>query len=78
MTQQAIYEPMLVYNPADGSTTPWLATELEVTPDSTGSPITFRDGVKWSDGEPFTADDVVLHLRPAEGDPAAASTTSRP
>ena len=27
MTQQAIYEPLLVFNPADGTTTPWLATE---------------------------------------------------
>ena len=36
MTQQAIYESMLVYNPADGSTTPWLATEWEVAPDSMG------------------------------------------
>src|SRR5688500_18025589 len=27
MTQQAIYEPMLVFNPADSTTTPWLATE---------------------------------------------------
>ena len=60
MTQQAIYESMLVYNPADGSTTPWLATEWEVAPDSTGITYHLRDGVKWSDGEPFVADDVVL------------------
>ena len=60
MTQQAIYESMLIYNPADGSTTPWLATEWEVAPDSTGITYHLRDGVKWSDGEPFTADDVVL------------------
>jgi len=60
MTQQAIYESMLVYNPADGSTTPWLATEWEVAPDSMGITYRLREGVKWSDGEPFTADDVVL------------------
>ena len=60
MTQQAIYESMLVYNPADGSTTPWLATEWEVAPDSMGITYKLREGVKWSDGEPFTADDVVL------------------
>ena len=69
MTQQAIYESMLVYNPADGSTTPWLATEWEVAPDSTGITYQLREGVKWSDGEPFTADDVVLLVRPAAGDP---------
>ena len=60
MTQQAIYESMLVYNPADGSTTPWLATDWEVAPDSMGITYKLRVGVKWSDGEPFTADDVVL------------------
>ena len=60
MTQQAIYESMLIYNPADGSTTPWLATEWEVAPDSTGITYHLREDVKWSDGEPFTADDVVL------------------
>ena len=60
MTQQAIYESMLVYNPADGSTTPWLATGWEVAPDSMGVTYQLREGVKWSDGEPFTADDVVL------------------
>lgn len=60
MTQQAIYESMLVYNPADGSTTPWLATDWEVAPDSMGITYQLREGVKWSDGEALTADDVVL------------------
>lgn len=58
MTQQAIYEPMLVFNPADSTTTPWLATEWQEAKDGTGITFTLRDGVKWSDGEPFTADDV--------------------
>src|SRR5690606_28777847 len=58
MTQQAVYESMLVYNPADGSTTPWLAESWESSED--GKTVTFhlRDGVTWSDGEPFTAQDV--------------------
>lgn len=60
MTQQAIYESMLVFNPADGTTTPWLATEWEVAPDGTGITYHLRDDVKWSDGEPLVADDVVL------------------
>jgi ABC-type transport system substrate-binding protein len=48
----AIYESMLVYNPADGTTTPWLATDWEVAPDSSGITYHLREGVKWSDGEP--------------------------
>ena len=58
MTQQAIYEPMMVFNPADSTTTPWLATEWKEAKDGTGITFTLREGVKWSDGEPFTADDV--------------------
>jgi peptide/nickel transport system substrate-binding protein len=59
MTQQAIYEPMLVFNPADSTTTPWLATEWKEAKDGSGITFTLREGVKWSDGEPFTAADVV-------------------
>lgn len=59
MTQVAIYESMLVFNPADGTTTPWLATDWEVAADSTGITFHLRDGVTWSDGEPLVAADVV-------------------
>ena len=59
MTQVAIYESMLVFNPADGTTTPWLATDWEAADDGTGITFHLRDGVKWSDGEPLVAQDVV-------------------
>ncbi|MFJ6279056.1 MULTISPECIES: ABC transporter substrate-binding protein [Arthrobacter] len=58
MTQQAIYESMLIYNPADGTTTPWLATEWEVAEDGKSITFTLRDGVTWSDGEPLLGEDV--------------------
>jgi peptide/nickel transport system substrate-binding protein len=60
MTQQAIYEPMFVHNPADGSVTPWLATDWVSSEDGTGVTFTLRDGVEWSDGEPLTAEDVAF------------------
>ncbi|WP_251453577.1 ABC transporter substrate-binding protein [Microbacterium sp. Marseille-Q6648] len=60
MTHQAIYESMLIFNPADGSTTPWLATEWEVAEDGSGITYTLREDVQWSDGEDFTAEDVVV------------------
>jgi peptide/nickel transport system substrate-binding protein len=59
MTQVAIYESMLVYNPADGTTTPWLATDWDVAEDGTGITFHLREGVEWSDGEPLVAQDVV-------------------
>lgn len=59
MTQQAIYESMLIYNPAAGETIPWLATEWEAAEDGTGLTFTLRDDVSWSDGEPLVAADVV-------------------
>lgn len=58
MTTQAIYEAMLVYNPADGSATPWLATSWKTSEDGRTVTFTLRDGVKWSDGKPLTAEDV--------------------
>ena len=58
MTQQAIYESMLVFNPArtDTRTPGWPRVEAPRTEVLT---FTLRDGVKWSDGQPFTAEDVV-------------------
>jgi peptide/nickel transport system substrate-binding protein len=59
LTQQAIYESMFVYNPGDGGTVPWLATKWTPSADGKGLTFTLRDGVKWSDGKPLVADDVV-------------------
>lgn len=59
MTQQAIYESLLVYNPANGNTTPWLASEWKAAQDGKSITFTLRDGVKWSDGQPLVPADVV-------------------
>ena len=56
-----IYEPLVVINVLDGKGTPWLASKVE-QPDARTIDYTIRDGVKWSDGEPFTVDDVVFTL----------------
>ena len=58
MVQQSIYESLLIFNPAKGDTTPWLATEWKSAEDGKSITFTLRDGVKWSDGQPLVADDV--------------------
>ena len=59
-----ILEPLLSYA-ADGSLLPTLVTEVPskanggLSDDLTKVTLNLRDDVLWSDGEPFTADDVV-------------------
>jgi peptide/nickel transport system substrate-binding protein len=59
-----ILEPLLSYAP-DGSLLPTLVTEVPakanggLSDDLTGVTLNLRDDVLWSDGEPFTADDVL-------------------
>jgi peptide/nickel transport system substrate-binding protein len=55
-----IYEPMMIYNTVTGKYVPWLATEFAWAPDNMKLTLKTRDGVKWSDGQPFTAKDVAF------------------
>lgn len=52
-----VYEPLQVVNTLDGKETPFLATGYKVDNPRT-LVFTIRQGVKWSDGKPFTAADV--------------------
>jgi len=66
-----IYEPLVVYNPVDGGKpTYWLATDMKYGEDLKSLTVTLRKGIKWSDGEPFTADDVVYSMELIQKDPA--------
>ncbi len=55
-----IYEPLLVYNRVKATYVPWLATSYAWTADNTRLAFAIRAGVKWSDGQPFTARDVAF------------------
>lgn len=55
-----IYETLLFYNRIDKSVTPWLAQSQDLSSDATVATYHLRQGVKWSDGEPFTSDDVLF------------------
>lgn len=69
-TLAGIYEPLLVFSAIRGEFVPWLATGTEWLPDHRTLRIALREGVRWSDGKPFTARDVaftfeLLHRSPA-------------
>src|ERR1051326_3336439 len=55
-----IYEPMVFVDAINGQETPMLATGHQFSSDNTQLSFTVRQGVNWSDGKPFTADDVVF------------------
>lgn len=60
-SQGFVYEQLYIYNPVDGGVaTPWLATGHEYSEDLMSVTFTLREGVLWSDGEAFTADDVAF------------------
>ncbi|GAA0618874.1 ABC transporter substrate-binding protein [Kribbella sandramycini] len=55
-----IFEPLVMINgikPTEAGK-PWLATEWKWEANFTKLSFTIRDGVKWSDGKPMTAEDV--------------------
>jgi len=60
MWAEVMVEPMLIYNMENGTLMKWLSTGYEVSDDYTTWTLFLREGVKWNDGEPFTADDVVF------------------
>ncbi|OZB81346.1 ABC transporter substrate-binding protein [Microbacterium sp. 13-71-7] len=66
-----IYEPLAMVNPVGkNETTPWLASKVEWNADYTQLTVTPRTGVKWSDGKPFTADDIVFTYTLIKNTPA--------
>ena len=53
-----IYEPLAYYSAFADKTYMWLAESYEYTPDFKQLTIKTRAGIKWSDGVPFSAEDV--------------------
>ncbi|MBV7329818.1 ABC transporter substrate-binding protein [Chloroflexi bacterium TSY] len=62
MGSAALWEPLAFYSAFADETTPWLATDWSYNDDFTELTINIREGVSWSDGTPFTANDVAFTL----------------
>lgn len=58
----ALWEPLYFYSAFGEGEIPWLATGYEYNDDFTELTINIREGVEWSDGTPFTANDVAFTL----------------
>ena len=59
---QAVFEPLFILNYNTGEVEPWLGMSMTSNATLDEWTLTLRDGVKWSDGEAFNADDVVFTI----------------
>jgi peptide/nickel transport system substrate-binding protein len=57
-TVAGVYEPLYVFNSVKSEFVPWLAVGHEWRDDNLVLRVATRGGVRWSDGEPFSARDV--------------------
>lgn len=57
-TRNGVYEPLMVFNKLKNEIVPWLATGYKWSDDNKTLTLAIREGVKWSDGQPFAASDV--------------------
>lgn len=61
------YQPPLRKSPMLTETVPNLCTDIEVSEDGTEFTLLLRKGVRWSDGEPLTADDLIFTVEEVFG-----------
>lgn len=70
-TLDFIYEPMVIFNRLQGNKPYFrLAKSFKLADDLKSITFTLRDGLKWSDGQPLTADDVVFSFDYIKAHPA--------
>ncbi len=72
-TQAGVYEPLFIYNSAQGEFVPALATSWAWIEGGATLALTLRQGVRWSDGAPMTAADVAFTFRLLQREPALDS-----
>jgi peptide/nickel transport system substrate-binding protein len=71
-TVGAIYEPLMIITWASGGHTyPWLATGYRYSDGGKTLTVTLRKNLKWSDGQPLTAQDVAFTFNYGKAHPFA-------
>src|SRR5260370_40434775 len=60
---QAMWEPLFILNYETGKIQPWLGTDFKANATQDVWTLSLRKGITWSDGVPFTADDVVFTVQ---------------
>ena len=69
-TKSCIYQSLFYINSVTGAETPLLGTNYKWTDNGLKLVVTTRSGVKWSDGTPFTASDVVFTFNYLKANPS--------
>jgi peptide/nickel transport system substrate-binding protein len=67
ITSTAGYEPPVRFDPPSGEIVPNVLESFAANNDATVFTLHLREGLKWSDGEPFTADDLVFAYNDVRG-----------
>jgi peptide/nickel transport system substrate-binding protein len=67
--QGAMYEPLVITGEGGLKPVPWLARSWKWTNHNKTLTLKIAKGVKWSDGKPLTANDVVYSLKAGKQDP---------
>lgn len=63
------YEPLVRWNPEFSDVIPNIAESVSANDDATEYTFKLRAGMKWSDGAPFTADDIVFWFEDVYSNP---------
>ena len=64
---QTMWEPLFILNYESGELEPWLGESIEPNESFDEWTLTLKEGITWSDGESFDADDVVFTLEMVKG-----------
>ncbi|MFV9507341.1 MAG: ABC transporter substrate-binding protein [Oscillochloridaceae bacterium umkhey_bin13] len=66
---QSMIEPLFILNYESGVIEPWLGEQMLPNPTLDQWTLTLREGIRWSDGVPMTAEDVVFTVEMIKAHP---------